>query len=137
LTEGQVLESISGIFNFSFGTYKVQVRNMADLGQSAGINDDVNLNPYSYALYENFPNPFNPETQIRFELAATQDVKLAIYDILGRRVRFLTNQSFGPGFHVVNWDGMNDMGERVASGVYVYRIKAGNFISHRKMLMVQ
>jgi len=137
LTEGQVLESIRGIFNFSFGTYKVQVRNMADLGQSAGINDDVNLNPYSYALYENFPNPFNPETQIRFELAATQDVKLAIYDILGRRVRFLTNQSYGPGFHVVNWNGRNDMGERVASGVYVYRIKAGNFISHRKMLMVQ
>lgn len=136
-TEGQVLESIRGIFNFSFGTYKVQVRNMADLGQSAGINDDVNLNPYSYALYENFPNPFNPETQIRFELAATQDVKLAIYDILGRRVRFLTNQSFGPGFHVVNWDGRNDSGERVASGVYVYRIKAGDFISHRKMLMVQ
>ena len=92
LEEGQVLESISGIFNFSFGTYKVQIRDLPDLGQTVGIVDDIKVNPYSYKLYENFPNPFNPETQIRFEIGAQENVQILIYDILGRQVRYLVNE---------------------------------------------
>ena len=68
LVEGQQLESVSGIFNYSFGSYKVQIRDMDDLGQSLGINDDVQVSPYSYSLQDNYPNPFNPKTQIRFSI---------------------------------------------------------------------
>ena len=138
LVEGQELSHIMGIFNYSFGTYKVQIRDMADLGITVGINDDVKVNPYEYALHDNFPNPFNPETQIRFSLGNRENVKLVIYDIMGRQVRTLANgDSFNSGFHVLNWDGRDNIGEKVATGMYIYRIKAGDFIEDKKMLLVK
>ena len=137
LEEGQVLESISGIFNFSFGTYKVQIRGLPDLGQTVGIVDDIKINPYSYQLYENFPNPFNPETQIRFEIGARENVQILIYDILGRQIRYLVNEQYSPGFHVVNWDGTNETGQPVSSGMYIYLLKAGNYMADKKMLFVK
>jgi hypothetical protein len=138
LAEGQELEHIMGIFNYSFGTYKVQIRDLADLGQTMGINDDINMNPYVYRLLDNFPNPFNPETHIHFELGGQEMVKLIIYDALGRQVRTLVNgQSYTPGFHAVNWNGRDNNGQSVPSGVYIYRIKAGSFIADNKMLLVK
>ena len=138
LEDGQELEYVMGIFNFSFGTYKLQIRDLADLGQMVGIDDDVQVNPYDYALHENFPNPFNPETQIRFSVGGQENVKLIIYDVMGRQVRTLVNgESFRPGFHVVNWDGLDNAGHKVASGMYIYRIKAGDFIADKKMLLVK
>jgi hypothetical protein len=138
LAVGDSIESISGIFNFSFGTYKVQVRNMADLGEVLGTDPDFAGTPFTYALYSNYPNPFNPETRIRFEIGGHEDVTLVIYDILGRRVRLLMkDMASNPGMHVVNWDGRNDLGVEVASGVYIYRVLAGDFIAHRKMLLVR
>ena len=127
-----------GIFNYSFGTYKVQIRDAADLGTTVGIDDDVKVNPYEYALHDNFPNPFNPETHIRFSLGGQENVKLVIYNIMGRQVRTLVNgDSFNSGFHVVNWDGTDNAGQKVASGMYIYRIKAGDFIADKKMLLVK
>ena len=138
LMEGQELDHVMGIFNYSFGTYKVQIRDVADLGQTVGIDDDVKVNPYEYALHDNFPNPFNPETQIRFSIGSQEDVKLIIYDVVGRQVRTLVNgSSFSPGFHVANWDGLDDKGQKVPSGLYIYRIKAGSFIADKKMLLVK
>jgi hypothetical protein len=138
LVEGQQLSYIMGIFNYSFGTYKVQIRDVADLGTTVGIDDDVKVNPYEYALHDNFPNPFNPETQIRFSLGGRENVKLVIYDIMGRQVRTLINgDSFNSGFHVLNWNGRDNLGEKVATGMYIYRIKAGDFIADKKMLLVK
>ena len=137
LVEGQGLDHVMGIFNYSFGTYKVQIRDVADLGQTVAV-DDVQVNPYEYALHDNFPNPFNPETQIRFSIGSQEDVKLIIYDVVGRQVRTLVNgSSFSPGFHVANWDGLDDKGQKVPSGLYIYRIKAGSFIADKKMLLVK
>ena len=138
LAEGQELESVMGIFNFSYGTYKVQIRDLDDLGQTVGIDDDVKVNPYEYALHDNFPNPFNPETQIRFSMGGQENVKLVIYDVMGRQVRSLLNgESYTPGFHVVNWNGLDNRGQKVPSGMYIYRIKAGDFIADKKMLLVK
>ena len=138
LVEGQNLDYVMGIFNYSFGTYKVQVRDLNDLGQTMGINDDVDVNPYEYALHNNFPNPFNPETQIRFSIGSQENVKLVIYDITGRQVRSLVDgEQYRSGFHVVNWDGLDSKGEKVPSGMYIYRIKAGDFIADKKMLLVK
>ena len=138
LFEGQELNYVRGIFNFSYGTYKIQIRDSEDLGATMGINDDVQVNPYEYALHNNFPNPFNPETQIRFSIGSTESVKLTIYDMMGRQVRSLiSGESFSAGFHVANWNGLNNSGKKVPSGMYIYRIKAGNFIADKKMLLVK
>ncbi|MCH7612302.1 MAG: lamin tail domain-containing protein [Candidatus Marinimicrobia bacterium] len=136
LAEGTTLSSVTGIFNFSFGTYKIQIRDLADLG-GLGINDDFDGITREFALYPNYPNPFNPETRIRFQLAKHSDVKLMIYDVLGRNVRTLVSDKMDAGHHVINWNGLNDQGANVASGMYIYRIKAGDFIAHRKMLLVR
>jgi len=136
LQEGTTLSSVTGIFNYSFGMYKIQIRDLTDLGQ-LGIDDDFTGVARQFALHPNYPNPFNPETRIRFELAKTSNVRLMIYDVLGRKVRTLVSDKMDAGHHVVNWNGMNDEGIEAASGMYVYRIKAGDFISHRKMLLVR
>ncbi len=138
LSEGQELDYIMGIFNYSYGTYKVQIRDVADLGETVGIDDDVQVNPYEYALHDNFPNPFNPETKIRFSVGGQENIKLVIYDVMGRQVRSLLNgESYGPGFHVINWNGIDNQGQKVPSGMYIYRIKAGDFIADKKMLLVK
>ena len=103
-----------------------------------GINDDVHVNPYSYSLLDNYPNPFNPETQIRFSIGNVEQVKLVIYDMMGRQVNTLINgEKFGSGYHVVNWRGVDNAGNKVPSGVYVYRIKAGDYIADKKMLLLK
>ena len=138
LAEGQELEYVMGVFNFSYGTYKVQIRDESDLGSMGEVNNDIEINPYEYALYDNFPNPFNPETQIRFSVGGQENVKLVIYDMMGRHIRTLINgDSFSAGFHVVKWNGFDTNGQRVPSGMYIYRIKAGDFISDKKMLLVK
>ena len=138
LVNGQQLESISGIFNYSYGSYKIQIRDLNDIGTSLGIDDDVQVNPYSYALLDNYPNPFNPETQIRFSIGSQENVQLVIYDMMGRQVNFLIDgESFSSGYHSVNWSGLDNTGNKVPSGVYIYRIKAGNFIADKKMLLVK
>ena len=135
-TVGQTLTTVSGIFNFSFGSYKIQVRDLMDLG-ALGIDDSFEGIVHEFALYPNYPNPFNPETRIRFQLAKHSDVRVMIYDVLGRRVRTLVSDKMDAGYHVVNWDGLTEEGYEAASGMYVYRIKAGDFIAHRKMLLVR
>lgn len=136
--EGQELEYVSGIFNYSYGTFKIQIRDLDDIGQALGINDEATNIAYNYSLHDNYPNPFNPETHIRFELGAQENVKLMIYDALGRQVRTLVyGQSFSPGIHAVNWDGRNNKGQAVPSGVYIYRIKAGSYIADKKMMLIK
>ena len=135
LEDGATLSQVTGVFNFSYGTYKIQIRDLADLGQELGINNiDV---PRSYALHNNFPNPFNPETQIRFEIGKQENVQLVIYDLLGRKVRTLVNENYSPGMYVIRWDAMNDNRNPVSSGAYIYRIKAGEFIDHKKMILMR
>ena len=135
LEDGATLSQVTGILNFSYGTYKIQIRDLADLGQELGINNiDV---PRRYALHNNFPNPFNPETQIRFEIGKQENVQLIIYDLLGRKVRTLVNENYSPGMYVIRWDAMNDNRSPVSSGAYIYRIKAGEFIDHKKMILMR
>jgi hypothetical protein len=97
--------------------------------------------PRSLSLSQNYPNPFNPSTTIAFDLHGTavikQRVSLTIYDIRGRLVRKLIDQEKEPGTYQVHWDGRDDNGEAVSSGVYLYRIEAGDFISTRKMILVR
>lgn len=89
-----------------------------------------------FSLAQNYPNPFNADTRIHYELAADAVVRLAIYDMVGREVRVLVSDiPQPPGSFYVDWDGRNQAGHPVASGMYVYRLKAGHTFTHSRMLV--
>ena len=88
-------------------------------------------------LKQNSPNPFNPVTTISFVLQSAQQVKLTIFDTNGRLVRTLVNDVRTAGSNDVTWDGTNDVGQTVASGVYVYRIQTGRFQQSKKMVLLK
>lgn len=88
--------------------------------------------PVSYALHQNYPNPFNPSTIIKFDLPHQSHVVLRLYDILGREVRSVLDETRTAGFHTAVVDAST-----LASGVYYYRIDAGNFIATRKMILLK
>jgi hypothetical protein len=93
--------------------------------------------PKEYALHQNFPNPFNPRTTITYDLAGTGDVSIQIYDILGRSVRKLIDERQGPGSLAVSWDGSDDSGEPVESGIYLLRFRAGPRVENSKMILIK
>jgi hypothetical protein len=134
---GEIVDNIQGVFVYSFGTYKISVRDGGDWGAAVGINQDFEIIPLSYKLKQNFPNPFNPETKIYFEIPEANDVSIVIYNMLGQKVRTLVDDNYKAGQHIVNWNGTNDQGIRLSTGVYFYRIKAGDFIASKKMLMLK
>jgi hypothetical protein len=88
--------------------------------------------PNAFALYQNFPNPFNPSTTIKFELPKSSHVSLAVYDILGREQSVLVNERRNAGVYEVKFDGSN-----LASGVYFYRLEAGDFVQTKKLLILR
>lgn len=93
--------------------------------------------PTWYALSANYPNPFNPSTKIDFDLPESQNVQLVIFGVDGRRIATLKNESMSAGRHTVTWTGRNDQDELVATGIYFYRIQAGDFSETKKMTLVK
>lgn len=93
--------------------------------------------PIVTAIYQNVPNPFNPETTIRFDLSNSVDVKLDIYNVKGQKIKTLVNTTLEPGVHTYIWQGEEDNGSPVASGVYFYKLKAGEFEQVRKMMVLK
>ncbi len=93
--------------------------------------------PTEFALKQNYPNPFNPSTEIRFALAKESNVRLSVYSLSGELVATVVNGSFPVGNYRVTWNGMTDAGLSVSSGVYLYRLQAGDFVSTRKMVLLK
>ena len=93
--------------------------------------------PDSYALTQNYPNPFNPETEIRYQLPENCQVSLVIHNLLGQQIRTLVDKQQPAGFHAVRWDGKDDRGMAVASGVYLYLMNAKQFRQVEKMLLLR
>ena len=93
--------------------------------------------PNKYTIHQNYPNPFNPSTTLRYTLPEQSDVKIAVYDMIGRKVRTLVNGSQDVGYKSVIWDATNDYGERVGAGIYLYQIQAGAFVQTRKMVLLK
>jgi hypothetical protein len=117
-------------------------------GYASGYSDEATSEPGTASaiehtprmttrLEQNVPNPFNPATAIRFAIAAPARVDLVIYDVAGRRVRTLVSGHRPPDTYRVTWDGTDDRGARVASGIYFYRLTAGNFAQTRKMVLLK
>ena len=93
--------------------------------------------PESFRLSQNHPNPFNPVTKIQFSLPRRSLVTIDVYDLLGRRVRRLVNEELSAGEKVVTWDGKNDNGRQVSSGIYFYRIVTNGFVESKKMILLR
>jgi 5'-nucleotidase/UDP-sugar diphosphatase len=93
--------------------------------------------PQAFELYQNFPNPFNPETQISYSLPEDGQVRLAIYNVLGQQVKVLVDEYQSAGTKTVVWDGRNQNGEQVSSGIYFYKLQAGEVVQTKKMSLMK
>jgi hypothetical protein len=98
---------------------------------------DPGTTPGNFKLGQNYPNPFNPTTTIRYEVPERVRVTMAIYNVAGERVRVLVNEQKPQGRHFTTWNGRNDAGESVASGVYFYRMQAGSFVQAKKLVFLK
>ena len=99
--------------------------------------DSVVIPPMPLSLQQNWPNPFNPDTEIRYFLPEDSFVNLTVYDITGRAIACLVSQTKEAGNHIVNWNGLDQNGNKAASGVYIYRIQAGKENVSRKMILLR
>ena len=113
------------------GSYKLLGLSSPALTAIDAVNNDNTL-PTVFTLYQNYPNPFNPSTNIKFNLPQATHVRLNIYDALGRVVQTLVDDEMAPGVHTIQWAPRN-----LASGVYIYRIEAGNYVKANKMLLIK
>jgi len=123
-------------------SYKVTALDHAGNESDAGSNGPATgvkgpNAPRVDALYQNVPNPFNPSTSIRYSLRSASTVTVVVFDAAGRRVRTLLDATMPAGVHDITWDGYDHTGNRVASGVYFYRLEAGAFTQTRKMVLLK
>ena len=136
------LSSVSGVWDVlatdgvsntysSNGPYKLTID-----ASTVSTVDENNL-PMDFALHANYPNPFNPTTSIKYDLPENAVVSLMIYDIMGREIRHLVNETQSAGFKAIMWNGTNNYGQQVGTGMYLYHIKAGSFVQTRKMILIK
>ena len=105
--------------------------------EPSNVNEDEAIIPNGYSLSQNYPNPFNAQTTIFFELPKPGFVNIQIADLLGRVVEDLVNNYLPAGVHQVSWDGGDLAGHPVASGLYFYRLQAGDKIATKKMILLK
>ena len=121
----------------SWNTYRGNYSRSGSLGSTLLSNNITNIFPENFIVYPNFPNPFNPTTQIKYDLPKDAPVTIKIYDVVGRNIRTLFNSSQPAGQHSLHWNSRNEMGKEVAAGMYIYSIQAGEFRATKKMLLLK
>ncbi len=141
-----VREGVGGLWaldnspNLAFGglfTYTLEITTGEDKW-SAVAAKQINLRPVPHVLIKQIhPNPFNPRTTIEFSLIAPMEARLCIYDVAGRRLRVLLDETLGAGLHTQHWNGCDDSGRAMASGVYTVRLESGAAIDQRKVMLVR
>lgn len=102
-----------------------------------GVDDDDQELPQDFSLSQNYPNPFNPATTIEYSVATTSRVRLTVYNIRGQTITTLVDDIKGPGRHEQTWNGSNDRGSQVASGVYFYRLETDHYTDTKKMVLLK
>ena len=108
-----------------------------DITPVAIAETPANMLPSAFALEANYPNPFNPTTTIRYSLPVSTSVELAIYNTVGQKIVTLASGRESAGYQAVTWDGRDDSGNTVASGIYIYRLTAGSFQQSAKMILMK
>ena len=119
------------------GSYELKIIAGDENYISQMIEEILSVIPEEYSLKQNYPNPFNPTTNIDFTVPATGPVELVIYNIMGQRIRTLKSGNIKYGYHSVQWNGLDDRGLHVASGVYFSELMARDFRQTRKMLLLK
>ncbi len=108
------------------------------IGSSIEAKDLTVITPNDYKLKQNYPNPFNPETTIEFVMPVRKKITMTIYNTRGQKVKtLLKDASYPQGTHSVKWDGTNEAGQQVATGMYIYEFKFGNFTKSKRMMLVK
>ena len=110
--------------------------------QSAGAgakpsSEEAGTRPDKFSLSQNYPNPFNPECNIDYALPIDCHVRLSVYNVLGQRIRILVDEQQSAGYKSVVWDGKDSQGRELTTGVYFYRIQAGDFVESKKMVLIK
>ncbi|MFQ5604489.1 MAG: YCF48-related protein [bacterium] len=127
--------------------WRVKAKNAAGWGEFSekrqfriDITTTVQTNmevPHKFGLSQNYPNPFNPQTTIKYQLPKAAEVKLTIYNLLGQRVAMLVDKKMPAGFYSIQWDGKDQNGRNVASGIYVYRLQTADFVKAKKLTLLR
>ncbi len=118
-------------------TYTYQVGGVQGDREFLSFTLTVSVPSIPLTLYQNYPNPFNPSTSISFYMPGPDRVRLEIFDVKGRRIRTLADQQMEGGRRTIHWDGSNDAGRRVSSGIYLYRLVCGKRTLTRKLAMMR
>ncbi|MFH0880500.1 MAG: FlgD immunoglobulin-like domain containing protein [Lentisphaerota bacterium] len=124
----------------AIGQFQLSSLQVLDASGSVTVIKNVealDLKPRDFGMDQNQPNPFNPATQIAYRLPVDGNVRLAIYNILGQQIRALVNGFTPAGVYSAVWDGRDDAGRQVASGVYLYRLDAGKFSTVKRMMLLK
>ena len=134
-------EAPTGVYEITFYVEDVcgvmdSVKVTFDIETGIGTKDGLAL-PETCYLRQNYPNPFNPYTIIEFGLPEKSQVDLAVYNLLGQKIKTLINKSLPANNYVFEWDGTNDNGVKVSSGVYLYKLISGNYTETKKMIMLK
>jgi len=123
--------------NKQFALYRSVLDMVYVPAASTDVADADDILPSGFELGVNYPNPFNPSTTIEYTLPSRSQVRIEILNMLGKVVRTLIDESRPAGSHTVSWDGRDDTGSVAASGMYLCRIKAGDFMDARKMILLK
>ena len=144
--EGNILSLPVTLSPGAEGEFGIELKEIALADEKAAlipVSDGPSSRPIAFELGQNYPNPFNPSTTIKFTLSSPGDggitlpTTLRIYNVLGEVVRTLVDEPMAPGVHHEVWDGKDDQGNKVASGIYFYRLRAGDFQHTKKMVLMK
>ena len=127
----------SDIFEHSRSLNYRIIDDIAPLFEDFVGNEELPLSPHKFSLSQNYPNPFNPTTQIKYDLPIDNHVSISIYDVMGRKVKSLLNKNQASGYHTLQWDATNDVGEGVSAGMYIYTIQTGEYRTSKKMVLLK
>jgi hypothetical protein len=135
VTDGKISFKINGqdveeTVQWTINGARVEVNEFTSIGKGGVL-------PTQFSLAQNYPNPFNPETSIGYEVAKSGRVQIAIYNIMGAKVKTLVDQDQAAGIYTIKWYGDSDSGQKVASGVYFYKMTAGDFAEVKKMTVLK
>jgi hypothetical protein len=124
---------------FTYGEYESEPVNISFDGAMGLSKVDLTFKnvPETFSLHQNYPNPFNPITSLRYDLPEQAQVTLTVYDLMGREVTQLVNTTQEAGYRSVKWNATDSFGKPVSAGVYLYQIRAGEFVQTRKMVLLK
>lgn len=136
-TQGMQLDFLQGFHYFSFGNYKIIPRDSTDAPVGTISIGDDGFVPSAFELEQNWPNPFNPATDIRYSINKSGTYRLAVFNVLGQQVAILSDGQHSAGTFQVRWNGRDEIGRSVGSGIYFYRLSGEGLSLTRKMIMLK